>query len=80
MTFNIHKLFSSKSSCRQYRTSRFTQLNKKKDPYAVHSTDAEDIEAVKRKAYDERRAREAEAYLAKYGYGGVGSGALRGLR
>lgn len=82
MAFNIRKMMSSKSSL-QKKTSRsaFVPLYEADDSYAVHSTDPDDVEAMKKKAHDDRRARQAEEYLAKYGFsGGIGGNALRGLR
>lgn len=83
MTFHIRKVFSSKTSSKKNQSSSFTQLHDDKDPYANHSTDPEDIETAKRKAYEERRAREANEFLAKYGFGraqGFGGHTMQGLR
>lgn len=89
MTIHIRKVFSSKSS-KKGRSSNFTQLHDDTDPYAVHSTDPEDIETTKnkaleekRRALEEKRAREANEFLAKYGFGGAngfGGHAMPGLR
>lgn len=82
MAFKIRTIFSSKSS-KKDQESGFTELQDDKDSYAAYSTDSEDIAATKKKAYNERRAREANEYLAKYGFGGVAGfheGPMRGLR
>lgn len=82
MVFNLCKPISFKYTSKKDEKSTFTQLpHEAEDSYAVHSTDLNDIEAVKRKAYDDKRARQAEEYLAKYGFAGVsGGGVIRGLR
>lgn len=82
MAFTLRKMMSSRHSLKKKDPkSTFTLLSEADDAYAAHSTDPDDIEIVKKAAYDDRRARQAEEYLAKHGFAGViGGGALRGLR
>lgn len=82
MTFSFQKMILSRHTLKKKDPrSAFIPIGEPGDSYAVYSTDADDIAAMKQKAYDDRRARQAEGYLAKHGFaGGIGGGALRGLR
>lgn len=81
MAFNIRKTISFKYPLKKDRNPAFTQLHEADDSYAAHSTDSDDIEANKRKTYANKRAKEAEEFLARHGFaGGIGGGAMRGLR
>lgn len=73
MAFHLKKVFSSsrsKSSSKDRANEKFTKLD---SPSVTtlgrdEAQQAEDTAERKRKAWDAKRAREAEAYLARHGF------------
>ncbi|KAF3767299.1 hypothetical protein M406DRAFT_321525 [Cryphonectria parasitica EP155] len=69
MAFGLRNvLSSSKSSSKKEAPRSYTKLQESSS--SILSADGADLEAAKRKAYEAKRAKDAEEYLYKYGFGG----------
>ncbi|KAJ1299333.1 hypothetical protein OPQ81_011861 [Rhizoctonia solani] len=70
MAFSLRKVLSSNkpSPSKKDAPGSYTKLAESSS--SIFSADAVDMEEAKRKAYQAKRAKDAEEYLYKYGLGG----------
>lgn len=67
MAFSLRNVLSStRSSLRKSSSPKYENLQDSSS--SLYSADPVDMEEMKRKAYQAKRAREAEEYLVKYGF------------